>query len=167
MYVRLVAPGNMAELGTVLTLEGLTQSPWPYGPTSTYGGHEFPNSQPFSSQRRSAEEESQKPTSSLNALNSAAGPGQPVEGSGSLIGGEWHLNWHRTESEKQIFSQAQPQSSNGLPGSGSAQSWRLAQVPSASPGPTSRYIHGFFSLPAMPLLHLLSADNQLIPPGPA
>lgn len=73
LYTRLMAPGNRPDLETALTLEGLTQSPWPHGPTSTWGGQERLHSQPLSSQRRAAGEVSQRPASSLEGSKPSFG----------------------------------------------------------------------------------------------
>lgn len=73
LYIRLTAPGNGPDSETALTLEGLTQSPWPHGPTSTLGGQEALDSQPLSSQRRAAGEVSQRPAPSLEGSKPSFG----------------------------------------------------------------------------------------------
>lgn len=139
--MRLPAHSNGAELGMARTLEGLTEPAWSHGPSSTSGGQELPNSQPFSSQRRVAGEVSQRPASSLKAESSCRS-GPACRGhKGRSVG---------TSQENHPAAASEESMKNRLPGRhsfsysigcqvlGQLRPRELGQVLSASPGPTSR-----------------------------
>lgn len=132
MYIRLPALGHGAELGTALTLEGLTRSPWPHGPTSAWGSQELP-------------------VVSVLGLSPAEGGQQGRRARGQLplcASLPRHWGWSTGASQEESYArisigggcgkQISNQMASGCQGLGQLRTRDLARVFSASRGPTSR-----------------------------